>query len=462
MKTPLILTLMTLLLACGGSDKNTNAQSGEQSGGEEPVVLNQTGIGRYRGQSDCTAFFLDLGHDDAPAYMVTNGHCAQNFSESDTPYAVLRNQASNDRMFFGNPNSTAAEQVEFKVAEIIFSTMRQTDLAVLRLDATVRQVRAKGIQPIAIQNSPLAPGQLIQVISAPAGEFLKKQTCTQGPSVDVTEFVWVWSQLQSNDCAEIYPGMSGSPVINPLSGQAVGMINTTTVGMTETNNCYLGSPCEIRPEGSRPIKKTSYAVPIHDLPACFIDGRWAPQTGKCALPLENGPVLLPQSLFSPLQHKMVSKRWQFEGQSQNSTEIKFIIAGQGDCLLDSGYVNYEPQNLPWIPTKEGTYLVCLREGKRLTVHPIEVDNTAPTMAPILQTIKLEGNQRSVELQFKPPEISGYETAIATSEDACNSLVNDKFTPYFRVPLQLTASEVLCIKVNDRAGNQSTAWAQQIR
>jgi hypothetical protein len=42
--------------------------------------------------------------------------------------------------------------------------------------------------------------------------------------------------------------MSGSPVFDPVSRKAVGVINTT-VGMSETGNCDLGSPCEISGQG---------------------------------------------------------------------------------------------------------------------------------------------------------------------------------------------------------------------
>lgn len=61
--------------------------------------------------------------------------------------------------------------------------------------------------------------------------------------------------------------MSGSPVLDPVSRKAVGVINTTTVGMSETGNCDLGSPCEISGQGTPPRAETSYNVPIDGLAA---------------------------------------------------------------------------------------------------------------------------------------------------------------------------------------------------
>jgi hypothetical protein len=300
------------------------------------------------------------------------------------------------------------------------------------------------------------------VIGAPSGEFLRQVACQQGPRVDVTEFVWVWSQLQSNDCAQIYPGMSGSPVFDAVSRKAVGVINTTTVGMSETRNCYLGSPCEISAQGTRPRAQTSYAVPIDGLAACFVQGQWAPQSGVCPLlPLASGPALLPQDLFSPMQHPSSSRRWQFEGPSSASTQVKFITAGLERCTTDTGYQTYRADSLPFLPTQEGVHLACVREGQRLTVHPIEVDNSAPTASPIVDVAPLEGTARWVTLSFNPPEISGYGTATSATEAGCRALPDSDFTPYFRVPLVLNAPVHLCLKVSDRAGNTGRVWAQAI-
>lgn len=458
------LALLVLLNACGGSDSTdqNGGQTGGQTSGKPITLTDQTGVARYHGQSDCTAFVLDLRNDAAPAYALTNGHCAQNFSDPDTPYAVWHDRvATSDRLVFFYTASNQAAQKTIQVSEITYSSMNQTDLAVLRLNATVGQLRAQGIEPIQIHSSPLASGSPIQVIGAPSSEFLRLVACQQGPRVDVTEFVWVWSQLQSNDCAQIYPGMSGSPVFDSVSRKAVGVINTTTVGMSETRNCYLGSPCEISAEGTRPRAQTSYAVPIDGLAACFVQGQWAPQTGVCPLPLTSGPALLPQGLFSPMQHPSSSRRWQLKGPSSAATQVKFITAGQDRCNTDTGYQSYEADRLPFLPTQEGAHLACVREGQRLTVHPIEVDNSAPSAAPIVEVAPLDGAARRVSLLFKPPEISGYDTATSTTEAGCRALPDSAFTPYFRVPLVLDAPTHLCIKVSDRAGNTGRVWAQSI-
>jgi hypothetical protein len=470
MKLIVSLALLALINACGGGSSSPD-QSGNQTGGQtesqttgKPITLtDQSGVARYHGQSDCTAFVLDLRNDAAPAYALTNGHCAQNISDPDTPYAVWRDRAAiSDRLVFFYAASTPAAQKTVQVSEITYSSMNQTDLAVLKLKATVGQLRAQGIEPIQIHSSPLASGSPIQVIGAPSGEFLRQVDCQQGPRVDVTEFVWVWSQLQSNNCAQIYPGMSGSPVFDPVSRKAVGVINTTTVGMSETRNCYLGSPCEISAQGTRPRPQTSYAVPIDGLAACFVQGQWAPQAGVCPLPMASGPALLPQGLFSPMQHPSTSRRWQLEGPSSAATQVKFITAGQDLCATDTGYQTFRADSLPFLPTKEGVHLACVREGQSLTVHPIEVDNNAPTASPIVEVAPLDGAARRVTLSFKPPEIAGYDTATSPTEAGCENLPESDFTPYFRVPLVLDAPVHLCIKVSDRAGNTSLIHAQSIR
>ena len=73
-----------------------------------------------------------------------------------------------DRLVFLYAASTQAAQKTVQVSEISYCSINQTDLAVLKLKATVGQLRAQGIEPIQIQRSPHSSGSPIQVIGAPS------------------------------------------------------------------------------------------------------------------------------------------------------------------------------------------------------------------------------------------------------------------------------------------------------
>jgi hypothetical protein len=162
-----------------------------------------------------------------------------------------------------------------------------------------------------------------------------------------------------------------------------------------------------------------------------------------------------------MQHTSSSRRWQLEGPGSAATQVKFITAGQDLCTTDTGYQTFRADSLPFLPTQEGMHLACVREGQRLTVHPIEVDNSPPAASPIVDVAPLDGAARRVSLSFKPPEISGYDTATSATEAGCTALSDSDFTPYFRVPMVLNAPVHLCVKVSDRAGNTGRVWAQAI-
>ncbi len=149
--------------------------------------------------------------------------------------------------------------------------------------------------------------------------------------------------------------MSGSPVFDPVSRKAVGVINTT-VGMSETGNCDLGSPSEISGQGAPPRAQTSNNVPIDGLAAYFMQGQWAPQAGGRPLPLASGLALLPQGLFSPMQHPSSSIRCQLEDSGSAAKQVKFNTAGQDRCKTDTGYKTYQATQLPHLPIQEGLHL----------------------------------------------------------------------------------------------------------
>jgi hypothetical protein len=445
MRRLFITGLILIISACGGS-----RESQFSSNSKEVTPEVQTGIAKYQGKADCTAFLLDLKNDAAPAYMLTSGHCAQNFSALDTPYTVIQNESVTHKVTFFYTESNQASQKIFIVPTVVYSTMNQTDIAILKLNSTVGELRSQGIEPITIQSSASATNASISVIGTPIGQFIKQVFCTQGRLTDVTEFSWVWSQLQSNNCLKIYPGMSGSPVYDMNSRQVVGIVNTTTIDMIESVNCYLSSPCEITSQGTRPIANTSYAVPIEKLHACFVNGHWSPQANICPLALASGPAILPSYLYSPMQHKQATQRWRFEGDTNEDVMIKIITAGLDTCQNTNDYKPFNTHELPYLPTQENMYLACLRNKNGLTIHPIQIDNTAPKTPAKVKVLFERGSSRLVELGFAPPEISGYLHTTANSEQAC--LEAQDFSQYHRVPLLLNAPTYLCLKISDRAGN----------
>jgi hypothetical protein len=195
-KKNILLVILTfvgamVLMACGG----TTGTRPEQA----LVEMSITGIARFEGPQHCTAVALDLGQENAPAYALTIGHCAQNYSDPDSAYQLVRTQAGQGQLVFKYEESTPSQQVHVPVPvlEMVYSTLNLTYLAELRLEGTVAQQRARGVIPLKLQNTPAPALSPVAVVGAPMGQFLKKVQCALGQRTDVTEFTWVWQALQA-------------------------------------------------------------------------------------------------------------------------------------------------------------------------------------------------------------------------------------------------------------------------
>ena len=362
-----------VLSACGGG--------GGGGGGVGSSNAAVSGIGRFDGVKPCTAFVLDSGHDASPAYALTSGHCAQKYEDPDSASRVILNQAGKGQVIFFYQAQEQGAQKPIPVKTLVYSSMNQTDLAVLQLDARLGDLKAQGIQGLKLLSKSLPEGTPIQVLGAPQNEFLKQLRCSLGARVDVTEFTWVWSQLSANDCQGILPGMSGSPVMDALTGAVLGVINTTNDGKLQTTGCYIGWPCEILPTGTRPVFNRAYSVPVDNLAACFANGRWAPENALCPLPMQSGPNITLDGIYSPLQVTSPKARWLFKGDLDSVKQFKVVRAGQDTCQNLAGYEDFKADSLPLIKTEEAMYLACLRSAKSLTIVPLQVDNTPSDLRP---------------------------------------------------------------------------------
>ncbi len=235
-----------------------------------------SGVGRYANK--CTATFLKPTPGEiapaSPAYVLTAGHCAALSGKDD----VLIDAAGNGGAAFNYFTDTRDRQVSYRVKRVRWSSMKGTDLAVLELDATYGELIRAGLHPLELSAGPPAASEAITVVGVPAEHvrasevFLRSVECTQNGAVDLRESVWTFRGFYRNDCSDMFGGSSGSPVLSGSTGKVIGVLNTTTIGVTRFGpgfDCALNQPCEITAKGSRSIPNTSYAAPVSALVGCF-------------------------------------------------------------------------------------------------------------------------------------------------------------------------------------------------
>jgi hypothetical protein len=243
-----------------------------------------SGIGliTIREFSNCTGFFI-YTNNQAPAYVVTNGHCIDLINNLLAPTEIvvdrrLRQTGRSAAVLTYTPDYFAKphrSRRTYKVQKILYATMKNSDLALLELPLTQEELIRTGITPLTIAQQPAKPGQRIDVVGVPGEaipnnrQFLHRSSCLLGPTVRVKEGVYQWPQAIRNRCS-VVGGMSGSPMLS--QGQAVGIINTGGGNDRLRNLCTLNNPCEVGANGlPQNTVNENYGQPIDQLPGCFND-----------------------------------------------------------------------------------------------------------------------------------------------------------------------------------------------
>lgn len=238
-----------------------------------------SGIGRIeiKGEYSCTASLIDTrspdSPDDAPAYLLTSGHCAEKRNGlMVTDRAVEGTVKFN---FFAD-----SEAQTFALKRVNWSSMQGVDIAIIELQASLSSVIAAGIEPIRIAETIVPEGQDILLVGAPLRPrdgYLRVAACTQQVSAQVLEQPWFWRHTVKNQCRDAMQGGSGSPLLNRTSNEMFAVMGTTTQGSTKatTIELPLGFPA-LSPD-------SNYANPVTYLRNCFVNGVLSQDPQQCPL-----------------------------------------------------------------------------------------------------------------------------------------------------------------------------------
>ena len=445
----------------------------ENAGGENDAFM---GIVRFNGASTCTGVFVDTGDNDGPAYLLTNGHCAQ---EWDANRVTLDAPAGDWDAVFNYFADTIAQQT-VPATKVAYSTMKGRDLAVIELAATVGELAGMGITPLAISDTEPQGAFGMRVIGAPVTSvpeevaFLREERCASTGRADLFEFIWHFDDALANVCRDIYGGSSGSPVFVGDEMAVVALINTTNIGGVTA--CALGSPCEVRPDGTVWIPDTSYATPVVGLRACFVEGLFDAAAEGC--PLDAGRQLAITGQTVTVAQSPVAWTVTLEGDLPYY-RYKTGRAGATDCAVDEGYGNavvLAEDNLidDALPPEEGSYLLCVVAGESPSVDEtwqpvawataarLEVDNTPPALAPQL-SFNLDGEGGFFfEPLFVVPELSDF--LVKFGPEALTDCADDQgYERYRRIPFHMAQDQRpgrICVIGSDAAGNAG-AWTEWI-
>jgi hypothetical protein len=258
------------------SEVNSSKVNWELLSVEKGKQYSGIGLLEQRASGICTAFFLDTqGANQSPAYAVTNGHCYDG-STFPKPQEVLINQPSN-LVFKLNYFKDGLNRVRsVRVRRVVYATMKGTDITVLELDTSFKQLVKEGFTPLKIEPVPAPVGEPVEIVGIPLNgvepsrSFLHRAVCEIGQSANVREDVYQWEKSIRNRCS-LVGGMSGSPVVSLQSNRVVAIANTgVDDNALSQPECSLNRPCEITREGKiTTLPKENYAQRVNDIPSCF-------------------------------------------------------------------------------------------------------------------------------------------------------------------------------------------------
>jgi hypothetical protein len=229
----------------------------------------------------CTAtvFIMPGMTDDRKALLVTNGHCTgmgdykwdgRNFP-SPGEFFIDRDLQAHEKSMLTIFKEGSQDGKRFGIEKIVFATLTGSDLAVIEINATYRDLRSLGYRIFDIAKSLPANGTKLLLHSY----FLDYHgVCTVDHLVPaLVEGPYEWNnviRMKLSDGCRVYPGVSGSPGIIEGSNTIYAIANTEFTGLGK--DCGIMDPCE-KDMATGTLKQgavqQSYAIPTAPLNGCY-------------------------------------------------------------------------------------------------------------------------------------------------------------------------------------------------
>jgi hypothetical protein len=414
----LVLTLGSLPIAAMASDYGQGLPTPS-----EPLVLNNgngenahwSGIGRLylpdRGQ--CIGSLIDTrsGEDEAtgPAYVLTSGHCA-----SKRNGLIVQDEPLVASIHFNFFADTPDRRPSFTVRRIVWSSVQGSDLALLELDASLAEVMAQDIQPLAI-GSALEDGSAVLMVGEPTAtdEGLKLSACSEHSLPWLMESPWLWRNLKRNDCQGAGKGASGSPILERSSNKVISVLNS------EADDELV-------------------AIPAQRLLGCFEGGKANLDLPSCALTPGFQLTQTELETFKPLGRLQLDEQGQLSAPGWNfrftldKPRFRFKTVGDPlDCEMPTGYSGTEDTQVGLIDTpleaQEGWQFLCVvgvESAEQLAMPglmanalsiPMQLLPAGPVAAPVVAIERKANGDAIVTWTRNPPHITRYRAKRGAPE-----------------------------------------------
>lgn len=252
------------------------------------AAYNFNGVAKL---SNCSASIVKFrgASDDSLALLLTNGHCmgigsrVVMGSKMPAPGEVIQKTPikMNVELLSDDGKGTVGKVA---ATEVVYGTMTDTDMAILRLNKTYAELKAQfSVGALLLADRQAVVGTPIQILS---GYWRRGYSCNVDGYVHILkEDSWTFknSIRYSEQGCKIIGGTSGSPVVSVTSGEVVGVNNTINM---DGEKCSLNNPCEVNERGDVSIYRNGgYAQHTEWLYSCLDSrGELNLKVNGCVLP----------------------------------------------------------------------------------------------------------------------------------------------------------------------------------
>ncbi|WP_307867615.1 S1 family peptidase [Umezawaea beigongshangensis] len=199
-----------------------------------------------------------------PALVMTNGHCVRMLAADE----VLVDQHASRTFALLSPSGND-ELAVLRATRLEYATSTGTDLALYRTDTTYARIEELGTRALPLSRTPPPVGADVRVVS---GYWKRVYSCSVDAVVhELREGDWTWrDSIRYTESCDTIGGTSGSPVVDAVSGEVVGVNNTTN---ENGERCTQDNPCEVDEAGSVVVREGArYGQQTHMLAACVGGG----------------------------------------------------------------------------------------------------------------------------------------------------------------------------------------------
>lgn len=269
-------SLPQALYDCKGSeiaDSDVNSEEVAWVILDSGTHASYNGVGRF---GNCTGTLIEPPSTSSttPAYVLTNGHCLGDLLNASGVFYDFETNRTMTFNYFLDVSSSSRPVYNSKIVKV--GSMDSTDLAIVELDATLSEIKARGISAYPLATTAPRVGKAVNLIGVPLSGVsssliaLKGSSCVVGQQISIKEGDYTFGNSYRVRCS-IVGGNSGSPIFDKSTGAIVMLANTTVTDASSSKEaCELDRPCEVAEDGSITVnEKDNYGQVTYILAGCF-------------------------------------------------------------------------------------------------------------------------------------------------------------------------------------------------